>query len=131
MARFVLTPCHIREDRVVPSGDAVELDWPKVAALLAPSQSPQALTTLTRMRTNSYVGLLRPTKVPQQTKVLPSRALEPVPTNFIFLNDNRGNEIGWLLKRQPDFPDRVEQIYRVDVALFDTKIEEHSSGEPA
>lgn len=125
MARFVLTPCHIREDRVVPDGEAVELDWPKVAAMLAPSQSPQALTTLTRMRTNSYVGLVR------QAKAHPAAPVSPLPTNFLFMNSDRGNEIGWLLKKQPDFAERVEKIYRVDVALFDSKIEEHSSGEPA
>lgn len=116
MARFVLTPCHVRADRVVPSdAETVEVDWPDLVALLAPSKTLSALNTLMRLRPSAYVGVLR----------------SPKATNFLFVNTDKGNEIGWLLKRQPDFPDRLDKIFRVEVALFDSRIEEYSSGEPA
>lgn len=116
MARFVLTPCHIREDQVVPTSGmaAVELDWPKVVELLAPSNSLNAKMTLRRLRVNAFVGTL---------KAPPGKPA----TNFLFQNLDRANRIGWLLKRNPNFPNMVEQIYRVEVALFDSKVEERSS----
>jgi hypothetical protein len=118
MARFVLTPCHIREDRVVPSEDPVTLDWPEVAKLLAPSRSYPALMTLRRLRVNAFVGVFK------------SQAKKP-PTNFLFQNTDRSNGIGWLLKTNPEFSEKVERIYRVEEAQFDAKFEEFSAGKPA
>lgn len=118
MARFVLTPCRIRENRVVAFDDPLTLDWPEVTKLLAPSRSHPAMMTLRRLRVNAYVGLY---------KAQPKRPQ----TNFLFQNVSRSNEIDWLLKKNPDFPDRIEAIYRVDEAAFDTKFEEFSTGEPA
>lgn len=118
MARFILTPCRIREDRIVPSGDAVEMDWPQLVAAFAPSRTLLALNTLTRLRASSYVGLLK-----GQGNALP--------TNFFIQNDNKTNVFGWLFAKRPDIPERVECVYRVDEALFDAKIEESSSGAPA
>ena len=126
MARFVLTPCRIREDRVVPSGEPVEMDWPKIAKLLAPSQTSNALMVLRRMRVNAYIGLLK-----HPTDALgTARPHKGPPTNFLFQNQDKGNGIGWLLKRNPNFPEQVELLYRVDEATFDARFEEHSSGVP-
>lgn len=118
MARFVLTPCHIREDRLVPEEQPLTLNWPELTKLLAPSRSHAALMTLRRLRVNAFVGVLKP-----QPKRLA--------TNFLFQNMDRSNEIGWLLKKNPEFPERVERIYRVEEALYDAKFEEYSTGEPA
>lgn len=136
MARFVLTPCRIRADHVVPDGEPLELDWPQVAALLAPSRSYEALMTLRRMSTNAYVGLkMRPLPtgvyVPLERKEAVNAERKKLPVNFLFQSPNRGNEIGWLLKRSPSFVEDVISVYRVDIALFDAKVEELSSGEPA
>jgi hypothetical protein len=112
------------------------MNGPKVAALLAPSRTYEALMTLRRMSTNAYVGLkMKPlplgTFVPPERReaVNAERAKQPV--NFLFLSPDRGNAIGWLLKRSPSFAEDLLSVYRVDVALYDAKVEEHSSGEPA
>jgi hypothetical protein len=136
MARFVLTPCRIRADHVVPAGEPQELDWPGVAALLAPSRSYEALMTLRRMSTNAYVGLrMRPLPpgvyIPAERKEAVNAERKKLPVNFLFQSPDRGNEIGWLIKRSPTFVDDVLSVYRVDVALFDAKVEELSSGELA
>lgn len=117
MARFILTPCRIREDRVVPDDEPVELDWPKLASLLAPSRSHQALMTLRRLKVDQYVGLV---KQPDGSS-----------TNFLFQSPDHTNDIGWLLKKNPAFPKQLDVIYRVELAQLDAKIEEFSSGEPA
>jgi hypothetical protein len=132
LPRFVLRPCHIRAEKVVPDGDPIELDWPKLVALLAPSQTYDAQMTLRRMKTNAYVGLLK-RPLPKGSPPAKVREHESAPpTNFLFYNvDATSNDITWLLKRIPDLPDILKALYVVDVALFDTKIEEHSSGEPA
>ena len=117
MARFILTPCHLREDRVVPSGDPVELDWPKLAALLAPSRTQNALMTLRRMKVDQYVGLVK--------------QANGGTTNFLFQSPDRTNDIAWLLKKDPAFPTRLDVIYRCELAQLDAKIEEFSSGVPA
>ncbi len=117
MARFVLTPCKLREDRMVPSGAPVlTLDWAQLAAKLAPSKANIALMTLRRLRPTAFVGLLK--AVPPKTGV----------SNFVLMNADRENKIGWLLKKQPDFPDRLVDLYLVEEALFDARMEEISSG---
>ena len=132
MARFVLVPCRIREDKVVADGDPLELDWPKAAALLAPSQTFEALSTLRRMRVNAYVGLVKKEPPPGSSKQTIEQAKNAPPTNFLFVNGNPNSaSIGWLLKKNPELITQVKALYRVDVAIFDAKIEEHSSGEPA
>lgn len=117
MARFVLMPCRIREDRMVPDAEEPKvLDWAQVSLLLAPSRSPSALMTLRRMRVNSYVGLLKQ----------PSGAI----TNFLFQNDDKSNDLSWLLKRNPALASQLQALYRVDEATFDSRVEELSTGTP-
>lgn len=130
MARFVLVPCRLREDRIIADGDPLDLDWPKMTALLAPSKSHEALMTLRRLKTNTYVGLLKEPQRPGMGKTAAQAALAAPPTNFVFQNrDPNSNHIGWLLKKKPAFPETLKALYRVDVAAFDAKFEE-SSGEP-
>lgn len=130
MARFLLTPCRVREDRVIADGDPVELDWPKMTALLAPSKSLEALMTLRKLKTNTYVGLLKHAPHPGLGRQTAQAALVAPPTNFVFQNkDPNSNNIGWLLKKMPTFSDSLKAFYRVDVAAYDAKFEE-SSGTP-
>lgn len=118
MARFILTPCHLREDRVVPSkAEALELDWAGLVRALAPSRTMQAQTTLTRLRVSSFVGLMH-------------SPVGGAPTNFALANTDASGSIGWLLKRHPDFPQRLHSIYRVEEATFDARIEEVDTGSP-
>ena len=117
MARFVLMPCRIREDKMVPDAEEpVVLDWPEVTKLLAPSRSHNALMTLRRMRVLAYVGLM---KQPNGTV-----------TNFLFQNDDKSNSIAWLQKKQPGVEKQIQALYRVDEALFDSRVEELQTGTP-
>lgn len=117
MARFVLTPCRVREDRMVPDGEAVVLGWSEVAALLAPSRSQSALMTLRRMKPLSYVGLV---KNPTTAAV----------TNFLVQNDDKSNSLKMLLKFNPAIVTQLVSLYRVDEVSLDAKVEEISTGEP-
>jgi hypothetical protein len=118
MARFVLTPCKLRAEKAVPlEGQApLCLNWVELTNLLAPSRTRNALATLRRLRVHSYVGL--------ETQA------EGAPTNFLFMNDNRSNNMESLLKRKPSLSTQLQALYRVDAAELDSRVEEISSGIP-
>jgi hypothetical protein len=115
MASFVLQPCKIRENRLVPTKDeAVTLSWDDFCKRLAPSRSLRAKSNLRRAGTNAFIGLLR-------------NAQTQEPCNFILQNQDRSGSIEWLLKQDPSFSNRLLEVYRVESAEWDIKLEELGS----
>ena len=107
MASFVLQPCRVRGDRLAPlKEDPLRLTWRELLDRLAPSKSRLAQLNLTRLALGQYVGL------------------QHDGTNFIIRVNDHSNDIGWLLEQDPDLPDRVQSVFRVDEAHYDVKVEE-------
>lgn len=115
---FVLTPCKLREDRIVPVKDTptLLLDWNGVLAKLAPNRQPSAMTNLRRMDKGSFIGLARDGKTSQVR-------------NFILKNVDRSDKVDWLLAKDPSFPDRLVEVYRVEVANWETTVSETGTPE--
>jgi hypothetical protein len=115
VARFVLSPCKLRESRLVAQkGESpVTLNWPELCKLLAPSRDPQAFQVLQLLRAQAFVGL---TKHPRGNGV----------TNFVLLNADRSGDLKQILKRDPTFGDRLESVYRVEEARWDASVKEAS-----
>ena len=115
---FVLTPCKLRNDRIVPQKGApvVSLDWKGLVLKLAASRQAGALANLRHMDKGSFVGLARE----QRTGLV---------RNFILKNPDRSDRVDWLLERDPTFADRLVEVYRVENANWDTSVVETDTPE--
>lgn len=100
--RFVLLPCRLREDKLVPEKgtEPITLDWRELAAKLAPSNRIEALKTLKHVQRGAYIGLL------DQGKNKP-------PSNFCFIAQDRSGNVADVLRRNPMFGDRLIEVYKV------------------
>ena len=120
MARYVLQPCKVREDQLVPQKDTepVTFDWPQLCAKFASfkGQGRVALLNLGHLRVSGFLGLIRSAKEGQVT-------------NFILLNQDRTGSIDWLMKKDPTFESRLIEVYRVEVAERDAKLLERDTTE--
>lgn len=111
MATFKLTRCKLRDGWLVPAKntDALEVDWPGLVKLLAPTKSFEAKRALRiGVRPSAFVGLLRQ----------PSGAV----TNFVVRNADLSGDIRGLVKNDPTFTTRFVDAYRVDVAAWDSQV---------
>ncbi len=113
MSTFILQPCKLREDRFVPTkAEPMQVGWVDLCNRLAPNKSPQALMTLRRLEHSAYVGLALDLKTKNAQ-------------NFFLMNFDRSNRVGWLLKKDPSFSERLIEVYRVDGVTYDSKVEEN------
>jgi len=115
VARFVLQPCKLRQDRLVPKKNAspIELTWRELCEKLAPSRDVRALKGLYWLQPGSYVGLLRH----------PRNQKSP-PVNFVFVGQGRTGVVSGLMAGDPTFVHRLLEVYRVDVAERETACSE-------
>jgi len=112
MARFVLTPCKLRETWLVPQKNQppIILTWPELLARLAPSRDARAVGNLQFLQPQSFVGLLQ-----NQSKT---------PSNFVMTNADRSGSVERVLKRDPTFAGRLVEVFRVEEATYDSRMTE-------
>jgi len=116
MSRFVLQPCKIREDRVVPTkDDPIILNAKKLVAKFVPSGNRIECLKLRQARIGSYVGRAKGSRTGKEVL-------------FIIWNEDRSNKIRWILKRDEAFPDRLLEIYRLNEVDWGSRFEEKESG---
>ena len=117
MTTIVLTPCKLRLDRIVPQkgAESLVLDWRETVKRLAVSGQPTALANLRRMDRGSFVGLARDAR--GQIR------------NFVLKNPDRSDKVDWLLARDPSFPDRLVEVYRVEAAQWESTFTEAGTPE--
>lgn len=113
MARFVLQPCKLREERLVPvKGEPpITVDWRGLCEQLAPSRSPEALRTLQLVQVNSYVGT---TKNPRGGK----------PANFVLTNQDRSGDLARIMSKDATFAGRLLTVFRVEDVQWDARVTE-------
>ena len=114
MARFVLQPCHLREGRLAPvkGTKPVVFNWAELVAVLAPSKEPRAKMTLRSIQPGAYVGTAKDRTDP---KVL---------RNFVLVNQDRSSQLGWILRKDPEFERRLVDVYRVDEVKWEAVVHE-------
>jgi len=111
MAKFVLVPCRIRQDRLVPSDEPETLTWKELEARLAPSGTMEARMTLRGIRPGAYIGLMK----------------DPMggsPKTFFLMNQDRSGKISWLVRKQANISEMISEVYRVESVAWDAKYEE-------
>lgn len=116
MSRFVLQPCKIRENRVVRTDEEeVVLTVKELVAKFAPTRLRTELAKLRTIRIGGYVGRSKSGRTGKDVL-------------FFIWRDDRSNDLAFLLKADPNFPDRMKEIYRVAEVNWGTSIEEIESG---
>jgi hypothetical protein len=103
MARFVLQPCKLREDRLVPikGAENEEVTWRELVVKLAPSADIKALRTLYYIQQGAFIGLLQHPKNPNKE------------VNFCFVAQDRSGSVAAILRRDPSFAKRLTKVYSV------------------
>ncbi len=103
MARFVLQPCKLREDRLVPvkGADTEEVTWRELVVKLAPSADIKALRTLYYIQQGAYIGLLQHPNNPNKE------------VNFCFVAQDRSGLVTEIIRRDPSFAKRLTTVYLV------------------
>lgn len=114
MARFVLQPCKLRDERLVPvKGEPpITLNWRELCERLAPSREQKALQVLQLVQVNSYVGT---TKNPHGTGK---------PANFVLMNPDRSGNLAKIMSKDATFAHRLLSVYRVDDVEWDARVTE-------
>jgi hypothetical protein len=103
MARFVLQPCKLRVDQLVPvkGAEEIEFSWGELVAKLAPSRDLRALKTLYHAQPGAFLGLVRDRNDPKKL------------VNFCFVAQDRGGNIAGILYKDPSFAGRFVEAYQV------------------
>lgn len=114
MAHFVVQPCHLRGAVFAPNkGEpALKWTWRDLVEQVAPAGQLSTLTNLRTLKPGAFVGLARVTLTAEETRT------------FLLLNTDRSARLDWILKRNPDFADRLVSVYRVDEVKWDDVTQE-------
>lgn len=118
MARFVLQPCVIRHDRIVPlKGREPEVwDWARLQREL--TTEPAGGIGASAIRRKQQLGKLRLLQ-PRLFVGIATSARSLRPTTFLLrLADGRNNVEAWT-SRDPGWAERIQTIYRVDEVAWD------------
>ena len=97
---LTVRPCSIRRGRLLPSGDAKDLNIKEAVAILAPSASPLARANVLKAKTGQYVGV----KVDS--------------SNFVIVNPTSDGDIRWLLRKHPDLQTQIRDVYLVESVVI-------------
>jgi hypothetical protein len=113
MANFILQPCKIVGARIVPLNEpAWEGNWEELCQFLAPELSKETERNLAGIQAGRFCGLVR-------GKVTGTR----VP--FVIIpKSGAPSSIEFMLKAEPTVVDRIQSIYRVEVAEWDARVQE-------
>ena len=112
MAKFVMLPCKVREDRIVPQKGAAPVEMTGLQVIerfLLDVRQPADLYAFRSLAPESFIGLA-------------TSALNGRPVRFYIRNTDLSGDISWVLKRSPTFADRLLEVWKIDQAEWDSKV---------
>jgi hypothetical protein len=109
---LTLRVCVVRRGRLLPSGDASDLNIKEAVALLAPTRARLARANVLRAKTGQYIGVKSDS------------------SNFVIVNPTSDGDIRWLLRKYPDLQMQIRDVYLVEsVVIRRNAIDLPSDGE--
>jgi len=116
-SRFVLVPSKMEASRIVPipGAEKLTLTLKQMFGRFAPSNERCAKEKVVSLRPGCYFGLYK-----DETGVV---------RNFTIFVPSRDNKVDWLLRKQPQLPGRILELYEVETALLDAEVSRVSSDE--
>lgn len=112
MPTFVLQPCKVRADRLVPQkqGEPIELTGVQVIEKFHLDVSnPADLHAFRSLTPNSFIGLV-------------TSALNGRPIRFYIRNTDLSGDISWILKQNPTFAGRVLEVWQIVSAVWESRV---------
>ena len=89
--------CLFQRKRLVVDGPSMALNIKEAVALMAPSKTRLARTNVLRLKVGQFIGVK-------------SGDL----SNFVIMNPTGDGDVRWLLKKYPELPSQVRDIYLVE-----------------
>jgi len=115
-SRFELQPCRVRDDKVVPTGEEnLVFDLAEFVKAFNVSGQRADRVKLRQTRVGGFIGFCTGSRTKRDAL-------------FILWRPDRGNEINFLLKRDPTFPERCKVIFKVIEADWGSRMVEPDSG---
>lgn len=99
--------CFVAEKGAKPQ----TLSWSGLCDLLAPHKTQDAMTQLRRARQGAYIGLVK-------SRHAPGNGV------FFMQNPDRSGNIAFILRKDPQFEDRLVCCYRVEMARWPGQLTE-------
>jgi hypothetical protein len=111
-SKFVLVPAQLVVNRIVPieGAEKITLTLKEMFARFARSGERVAQEKIVGLRPGCYFGLMRDPQHPGQLR------------NFTVFNPSRDNKVDWLLRKLPQLPESIVELYEVETALRDAEI---------
>jgi len=112
MAKIVMLPCRLREDRLVPEkgSEAVSFTELEVLSRFRLDGRKSADQNILRMLVPaSYIGLVSSRKTGE-------------PVRFYVRNNDLYGDISWVLKGDPSFPGRLLEVWLVESATWESRM---------
>lgn len=114
MSRFVLQPGRILQESfaVDRTKDPVERNFSELIKELVPDRDIFEAKKLGFLKQGCFVGTIRHPEIVNKSRV------------FLFYGVNGSGDMSKSFQEDPTLPERIEKIYRVDVAEYDSTFTE-------
>jgi hypothetical protein len=89
--------CVLKRQRLIPEGEQTVLNLKQAVQLLAPSKTRTARANVMKLKPGYFIGVKAGDK-----------------SNFVIVNPTSDGDIRWLLRKHPDLPVLVQDIYWVE-----------------
>jgi len=74
---------------------------------------------LRSLQPGAYVGTLKDRQNPKLLR------------NFVIMNQDRSSRLAWVLKKDPEFEERLVDVYRVDEVKWESVVQEFDTLAPS
>lgn len=89
--------CALKRKRLLPEGESIVLNLKQAVALLAPSRTHLARANVMKLKPGYFIGV---------------KAGDS--SNFVIVNPTTDGDIRWLLRKYPDLPVLIRDVYWVE-----------------
>lgn len=97
---LTLRLCVVRRGRLIPDGEAQDVNIKEAVALLAPSKTRLAMANVLRAKTGQYIGVKSDS------------------SNFVVVNPTSDGDIRWLLNRHTDLKFQIRDVYLIESVMI-------------
>lgn len=112
MAKIVMLPCKLREDRLVPEKDAEAVSFTELEVLSRfrlDGRKAQDQNILRMLVPAAYIGLVSSRKTGS-------------PVRFYVRNHDLSGDISWVIASDASFPSRLLEVWLVESATWESRM---------
>jgi len=95
--------CSLVVSKLVPKGESITLDMHQALRKFVAGNTPSGRSNLLRARSGCFLGIIK---------------IDKGERNFLLINPDMKNDIGWLLRKSPEIEKSIKEVYRVDDVII-------------